>query len=328
MTFSIPLELAQTVSNRLHEECLRSRWPARGVILTTRNRAARLEFGRQHLDWELRQWVTMLWTDESRFTVFREDGRARVWRRQGFSTRNFVQVDAYGDSSVMVWAGICLAGRTDLLILDKSALNTRRYRDEILEPIVRPFPGAVDNGFTLKQVSLTRPLNLYYHDDDITTWYNQSEFVTVSLRWHNNFRGFHGSPPLLLSSQLCVRAQDWANHLAHTNTIYHRNDMGIGQNLFCKCLGISDADPTGDQVAKYWYQEIKMYDFYQKPSLLHVKSSHFTQMVWRNTQEFGIGKTRTRFGKIVVVANYRPAGNVIGYFHQNVFPPVKNMEES
>ncbi|XP_022250463.1 uncharacterized protein LOC106466686 [Limulus polyphemus] len=180
----------------------------------------------------------------------------------------------------------------------------------------------------INKVSLTRPLNLYYHDDDITMWYNQSEFVTVSLHWHNNFRSFHGSPPLLLSPQLCVRAQDWANHLAHTNTIYHRNDMGIGQNLFCKCLGISDADPTGDQVAKYWYQEIKMYDFYQKPSLLHVKSNHFTQMVWRNTQEFGIGKTRTRFGKIVVVANYRPAGNVIGHFHQNVFPPVKKIEES
>ncbi|XP_076353858.1 uncharacterized protein LOC143248874 [Tachypleus tridentatus] len=179
----------------------------------------------------------------------------------------------------------------------------------------------------LNKVSLSRPLHLYYHDEDITTWYSQSEFVTSCLQWHNIFRDFHGSPPLVLSHQLCIRAQDWANHLAHTNTICHKNDMNIGENLFSKCLGISDPDPKGDQVAKYWYQEIKFYDFYQKPSLLHVKAGHFTQMIWRSTQEFGIGKARTRSGKIVVVANYRPAGNVIGHFHQNIFPPVKKQEK-
>ncbi|XP_022240342.1 uncharacterized protein LOC111085548 [Limulus polyphemus] len=153
----------------------------------------------------------------------------------------------------------------------------------------------------LNKVSLSRPLNLYYHDEDITTWYSQSEFVTSCLQWHNIFRDFHGSPLLVLSHQII-------------NLIFYK--YSSHNFLF-----------LGDQVARYWYQEIKFYDFYQKPSLLHVKAGHFTQMIWRNTQEFGIGKARTRSGKIVVVANYRPAGNVIGHFHQNVFPPVKNKEK-
>ncbi|XP_076315744.1 uncharacterized protein LOC143228362 [Tachypleus tridentatus] len=99
----------QTVRNRLHKGRLRTRRPARSVILTTRHHAARLEFTLQHLDWDFRQWATLLWTDESRFTVSRDNGRARVWRRRQkrFSACNIVQVDAYGGGSVTVWTGIC-----------------------------------------------------------------------------------------------------------------------------------------------------------------------------------------------------------------------------
>jgi hypothetical protein len=51
-------------------------------------------------------------------------------------------------------------------------------------------------------------------------------------------------------------------------------------------------------------------------------SDHFTQIVWKSTQEFGIGKAHTRGGKLIVVANYHPAGNIMGKFHENVLPPI------
>lgn len=53
---------------------------------------------------------------------------------------------------------------------------------------------------------------------------------------------------------------------------------------------------------------------------------HFTQLVWRSSQDLGVGKARSRCGKIIVVANYRPAGNVAGQFHDNVLPTLNDSD--
>ena len=46
--------------------------------------------------------------------------------------------DHFGGGSVMVWAGICLDGRTQLSIVQVT-LNAVKYRADILDPIVLPF---------------------------------------------------------------------------------------------------------------------------------------------------------------------------------------------
>ena len=98
----------QTVRNRLHEDGMRARQPARGPILTAQHRVQRLNFAHEHQNWQLRHWRPVLFTDESRFTVSTNDRPARVWRRQGerYANCNIVEVDRYGGGSVMVWAGI------------------------------------------------------------------------------------------------------------------------------------------------------------------------------------------------------------------------------
>lgn len=45
-------------------------------------------------------------------------------------------------------------------------------------------------------------------------------------------------------------------------------------------------------------------------------------MVWVATRFFGVGKARSRAGKLIVVANYSPPGNSSGHFEGNVFPPL------
>ncbi|CAD1475697.1 unnamed protein product, partial [Heterotrigona itama] len=57
-------------------------------------------------------------------------------------------------------------------------------------------------------------------------------------------------------------------------------------------------------------------------SLYVCNAGHFTQLVWASSRCFGVGKARSRSGKIVVVANYRPVGNVSGQFQDNVSPPL------
>ena len=55
---------------------------------------------------------------------------------------------------------------------------------------------------------------------------------------------------------------------------------------------------------------------------------HFTQLIWRSSTHFGIGKARTRQGKMIVVANYTPPGNVSDHFAENVPPPLFGTLES
>ena len=52
---------------------------------------------------------------------------------------------------------------------------------------------------------------------------------------------------------------------------------------------------------------------------------HFTQVVWEKSTELGVAFTTFKHGKwnkVMVVANYYPAGNVKGAFEENVKPPM------
>lgn len=79
-------------------------------------------------------------------------------------------------------------------------------------------------------------------------------------------------------------------------------------------------DLTGQEVASYWYKEVKKYDFFKDPSLLHtnVNTGHFTQLIWGGSRYFGIGKAFSKTGKMFVVAFYFPCGNTVGSYHVSI----------
>ena len=143
----------QTVRNRLHEADLRARRPVRSPILTRQHRVARLHFAQDHRNWQLQDWRGVLFTDESRFHLSTCDRRVRVWRAPGerYAQCNIVEFDRYGCGSIMVWGGICFDGRTELYVVPHGRMNARTNRDNVLEPIVRPFAGAVSQNFILMQ---------------------------------------------------------------------------------------------------------------------------------------------------------------------------------
>ncbi|XP_054157389.1 uncharacterized protein LOC128955741 [Oppia nitens] len=173
-----------------------------------------------------------------------------------------------------------------------------------------------------KQHIVKRSEQFRYQDAVRSATYSKSEFVLHALQWHNIVRSHHGVTPLMLSLELCQKAQFWANHLSHTDTFYHMNDPEIGQNLMSKWTYYSEFDPSAEDVCKYWYNYIDSYDFSLEPHLLHTQSNHFTQLIWKSCKYFGIGKARTRNGKLIIVANYIPPGNVSNKFAENVLPPM------
>ncbi len=91
---------AQTVRNRLREAHLHARRPHRGLDLTAVRRRNRLEWANAHIRWHLALWRGVLFTVESRFrfSLYREDGRQRVWRCVGerFADVNIVDRVAHG----------------------------------------------------------------------------------------------------------------------------------------------------------------------------------------------------------------------------------------
>ncbi|KFM67774.1 Sodium- and chloride-dependent GABA transporter 1, partial [Stegodyphus mimosarum] len=78
---------------------------------------------------------------------------------------------AFRGGSIVVWAGISLGYRTDLHIFKRGSLTAVRYRDEVLQPIVRLYAAAVAPTFVLTDDN-TRP-----HRADIVGGYLESEGI-------------------------------------------------------------------------------------------------------------------------------------------------------
>ncbi|XP_063392780.1 ectin-like [Cydia fagiglandana] len=176
----------------------------------------------------------------------------------------------------------------------------------------------------LQKVLQTKPVSMVVQWSEIRTAWQDSDFITECLCWHNVYRQRHGAPQLYMAPELCDYAQAWANHLAHTNKFCYRNDRDVGQNLYQRPVSALQPDVTGQEVSSYWYAAVRQYSFFKEPDILHanVNAGHFTQMVWVATRFFGVGKARSRAGKVIVVANYSPPGNYSGQFETNVLPPL------
>ena len=96
----------KTVRNRLREFGLRARRPYVGLPLNLACRARRMAWvtARAPRRFPIRQWRRVFFTDESRFTLFRADGRRRLYRRCGeqFADACVFERDRYGGGFRMV----------------------------------------------------------------------------------------------------------------------------------------------------------------------------------------------------------------------------------
>lgn len=142
----------QTVRNRLHEVDLHARRPIKVPVLSRGNRARRLEWAEEHINWQQQDWARVLFTDESRFGLRPDSRRIRVWRRPGNENRlrTVQEVDRYQGGTIMVWAGIGIGRRTELVFVEGS-LTANVYRDMILQPVILPEAEQIGGQFLFMQ---------------------------------------------------------------------------------------------------------------------------------------------------------------------------------
>ncbi|GFX17055.1 transposable element Tc3 transposase [Trichonephila clavipes] len=70
-------------------------------------------------------------------------------QRTRYHQSNTVERHSYRGGGILVWAGISLGGHTDLHVFHGGTVTGLRYRDEILDPYVRPYAAAIGNDFIL-----------------------------------------------------------------------------------------------------------------------------------------------------------------------------------
>ncbi|XP_022702749.1 uncharacterized protein LOC111268188 isoform X2 [Varroa jacobsoni] len=204
----------------------------------------------------------------------------------------------------------------------------------------------------MKKVFLSSAVKVSGRTEQQLPSYLEDEFILKCLVWHNIFRSRHQAAALRLSFPLCHEAQRLANEIAHTDRIsFHESlkwpngscnsedskspsaklhERGFGQSLYVKyqplLLVDSRMDVTAKEVVKHWYHGGAMrYDYSLHPEVLHTQGAAFSQLVWRDSTDLGIGKAHSLHNeaKVIVVALYTPRGNVQGLFVDNVRPYVK-----
>ena len=119
--------------------------------------------------------------------------------------------------------------------------------------------------------------------------------------------------------QLNALAQDWAESCLRTDNMSHRPNNQNGENIYWSFSSNVNQQPSAKAAVKSWYDEIQFYTFGTENN--SSKTFHFTQVVWKNSTELGVGVASAN-GQTYVVANYSPPGNYMGNFVANVPKPL------
>ena len=152
----------------------------------------------------------------------------------------------------------------------------------------------------------------------------------VLLAQHNKYRKMHNAPELVLDNELIKLALDYSASLAYKEDIYsitpslskNKNREKLGENIFtCTSVlkTINCYDITSTKPVDEWYSEIKNYNF-SEPGFT-IDSSHFSQLIWKETTKMGCGASVRDDGVTYkVVCNYYKAGNILNSqkFEENV----------
>ena len=151
-------------------------------LLRKKNVKARLEWCKERRAWD-EEWKKVVFSDESRFCLFHNDGREGVWRKVGerYNVDCLKPTVQGGGGSVMVWGCISWEG-VGPLVLVEGTLNQYRYVNILskhavpyLKEINEQHPGAIlqDDNATCHTAEYTTQWR-QSHDIDRMPWPAQS----------------------------------------------------------------------------------------------------------------------------------------------------------
>ena len=162
----------------------------------------------------------------------------------------------------------------------------------------------------------SKPYDILVYNDNVLKaklkecGYNEgSELFTFALKAikrNNVIRACHNANPLMFNCEILKQSQDYSQYLSQIGALIH-SDLDfhgewLGENLSYS----SEYNLTGETPIDMWYEEMPNYNF-NNPGFTS-RAGHFTQLVWKDSKEFGIGLYCKR-SKCYITANYYPGGN-------------------
>ncbi|XP_044170998.1 protein PRY2-like isoform X2 [Acropora millepora] len=158
-------------------------------------------------------------------------------------------------------------------------------------------------------------------DDDKQTGDNSDDSIAEdavfqeALLAHNRFRALHHVLPLQWNVTLAEQAQNTAESVAGDPSTFQGEP--VGENIAQIWHDLQRAPLKATTI---WYAEKKTYSYSYPVLTDNVK--HFTQMIWKDTTQLGMGAAPSPSGKyVIVVALYRPIGNDVHRLRDNVEKP-------
>ena len=121
---------------------------------------------------------------------------------------------------------------------------------------------------------------------------------------------------LSYSTSIEANCQVYANYLAANNLFQHSGAPGVGENLWG---GPTGATPTnmisGFGQEKQWFT-YGLFPYNVSTTGFWGAVGHYTQLIWRNTRQFGCAGASSSSGRYTLVCQYYPPGN---YYDQYVY---------
>jgi transposase len=147
----------QNVRRVLKRYGFRSRIRRRKPLLRDIHQQKRREFCMRHKTWTSEDWQNILWSDETKFTVFGGGGREYCWRKPGepLQSHHIKPTVKFGGGSIMMWGCMTAQGVGFLCRIDgglDANLYCRILNGELLQ--------------TLQWYGLKRELITFQHDND------------------------------------------------------------------------------------------------------------------------------------------------------------------
>jgi transposase len=125
--------------------------PAKKPALSDRHKLNRLQWCQEKVDWTVDQWKSVVWSDESRYTIVGNDGGFRVVRKEGerYLEQHILETHKFGKGSIMLWGCFWYGGLGPLV-----ALTGKIDQDAYVNCLAQNFPKKLGKSFCSKKMVL------------------------------------------------------------------------------------------------------------------------------------------------------------------------------